>query len=101
MFLKKIAAEKFPKPPAVVVREYDELHDKMAVEELERRCEVGQPGELALITDLMGDPVARVRNFVSHVMLVRLISYAFHITCIKFTIKHTISLYLNESSNLF
>ncbi|KAK4485819.1 hypothetical protein RD792_008466 [Penstemon davidsonii] len=54
----------------VVVREYDEVRDTAAVEELERRCEVGQPGETTLLTDLMGDPIARVRNFKSHVMLV-------------------------------
>ncbi|KAG6382250.1 hypothetical protein SASPL_158116 [Salvia splendens] len=34
-----------------------------AVEELEQRCEVGQPGKPSLVTDLMGDPIARVRNF--------------------------------------
>ncbi|KAK4395410.1 putative N-acetyltransferase HLS1-like [Sesamum angolense] len=74
----KIAAETyFPNPPApedeqppVVVRRYDEATDKAAVEELERRCEVGQPGKPSLVTDLMGDPIARVRNFVSHIMLV-------------------------------
>ncbi|XP_011073602.1 probable N-acetyltransferase HLS1 [Sesamum indicum] len=78
MSFKKIAAETyFPNPPAaeeekppVVVRQYDEASDKAAVEELERRCEVGQPGKPSLVTDLMGDPIARVRNFVSHIMLV-------------------------------
>ncbi|KAL7139836.1 hypothetical protein ABFS83_09G080300 [Erythranthe nasuta] len=70
---KKIAAEaNFPAehPPPLVVREYDEGSDKAAVEELERRCEVGPPGKPSLVTDLMGDPIARVRNFVSHIMLV-------------------------------
>ncbi|KAI3463468.1 hypothetical protein Pfo_020131 [Paulownia fortunei] len=75
MSFKKLAAETYlPSSPAeeppVVVREYDAGRDKAAVEELERRCEVGQPGKLALITDLMGDPVARVRNFMSHIMMV-------------------------------
>ncbi|PIN08443.1 hypothetical protein CDL12_18985 [Handroanthus impetiginosus] len=73
MPFKKIAAEAYlPNPPAppVVVREYQESRDKAAVEELERLCEVGQPGKPALITDLMGDPIARVRNFTSHIMLV-------------------------------
>ncbi|XP_028127380.1 probable N-acetyltransferase HLS1 [Camellia sinensis] len=72
----KIAAENFPiSPPeaekVVVVREYDEERDNAAVEELERRCEFGgQRGKPSLVTDLMGDPICRVRNFSSHVMLV-------------------------------
>ncbi|XP_057791371.1 probable N-acetyltransferase HLS1 [Salvia miltiorrhiza] len=74
MPFSKIAAENdvassAEKPP-VVVREYEQVRDKAAVEELERRCEVGQPGKPSLVTDLMGDPIARVRNFVSHIMLV-------------------------------
>ncbi|KAH6781954.1 Acyl-CoA N-acyltransferases superfamily protein [Perilla frutescens var. frutescens] len=76
MPFSKIAAENYlpsgwpEKPPVVVVREYDEARDKAAVEELERRCEVGQPGKASLVTDLMGDPIARVRNFMSHIMLI-------------------------------
>ncbi|KAK4488884.1 hypothetical protein RD792_004674 [Penstemon davidsonii] len=90
MSSKKITAEThFPDPPAVVVvREYDETRDKAAVEELERRCDVGQPGEAALVTDLMGDPIARVRNFISHVMMVAEYGYGGEIVgvirgCIK------------------
>ncbi|XP_059645372.1 probable N-acetyltransferase HLS1 [Cornus florida] len=66
----KIAAES--SPDKVVVREYDEERDKAAVEELERRCEVGgQLGKApSFVTDLMGDPLCRVRNFLFHVMLV-------------------------------
>lgn len=71
MASKKIAAAADTYPAEmVVVREYDEDRDKAAVEELERRCEVGQPGKPSLVTDLMGDPIARVRNFTSHIMLV-------------------------------
>ncbi|CAA2996917.1 probable N-acetyltransferase HLS1 [Olea europaea subsp. europaea] len=70
----KIAAETMPNPgaetPLVVVREYDERRDKVAVNELERQCEVGQRGKPALVTDLMGDPICRLRYFASHVMLV-------------------------------
>ncbi|XP_057514703.1 probable N-acetyltransferase HLS1 [Actinidia eriantha] len=67
----KIAAESFRVPPLeVVVREYDEERDKTAVEELEMRCEVGQSGKLSLLTDLMGDPICRVRNVPLHIMLV-------------------------------
>ena len=67
----KIAAESFRVPPLeVVVRAYDEERDKTAVDELETRCEVGQQGKLSLLTDLMGDPICRVRNFPLHIMLV-------------------------------
>lgn len=72
----RIAADNFPTLPVgemenfVVVREYDEGRDKVAVEEMERRCEVGQRGKHSLVTDLMGDPICRVRHFPSHVMLV-------------------------------
>ncbi|XP_051147573.1 probable N-acetyltransferase HLS1-like [Andrographis paniculata] len=70
MILKKIAAVEEAAPVAVIVREYCETRDKAAVVELERRCEIGQPGKPSLVTDLKGDPIARVRNFVSHTMLV-------------------------------
>ena len=67
----KIAAESFRVPSLeVVVREYDEQRDKTAVEELEMRCEVGQSGKLSLLTDLMGDPICRVRNVPLHIMMV-------------------------------
>ncbi|KAJ4834346.1 hypothetical protein Tsubulata_020554 [Turnera subulata] len=75
----KVAAENFPAPlpageggnkPVVVIREYDEKKDKVGVEELERRCEIGQRGKSFLVTDLMGDPICRVRLVPSHVMLV-------------------------------
>jgi len=54
----------------VVVREYDEGRDKVAVEEMEKRCEIGPRGKPSLVTDLMGDPICRIRLFPSHVMLV-------------------------------
>jgi hypothetical protein len=72
----RIAADNVPTLPVgemenfVVVREYDEGRDKVAVEEMERSCEVGQRGKHSLVTDLMGDPICRVRRFPSHVMLV-------------------------------
>lgn len=68
----KIAAESFPITPLeVVVREYDEERDKAGVEELERRCEIGQRGKPSMVTDLLGDPIGRVRNCCLRVMLVR------------------------------
>jgi hypothetical protein len=72
----KIAADNFPPllvgetENFVVVREYDEGRDKVAVEEMEKRCEIGPRGKPSLVTDLMGDPICRIRLFPSHVMLV-------------------------------
>nr|ASU54207.1 histone acetyltransferase [Hevea brasiliensis] len=73
----RVAAENLPmlgdgaaENLVVLVREYDEERDKTAVEEMERRCEVGQRGKPSLVTDLLGDPICRVRQFPSHVMLV-------------------------------
>ncbi|TYH70629.1 hypothetical protein ES332_D05G129500v1 [Gossypium tomentosum] len=54
----------------VVVREYDEEEDKVGVEEMERRCEIGEGGKPSLVADLLGDPICRVRHFPSHIMLV-------------------------------
>ncbi|XP_022865805.1 probable N-acetyltransferase HLS1 [Olea europaea var. sylvestris] len=69
-----IEAENLPSQPAetplVIVREYDEERDTVLVAELERRCEMGQRGKLTLVTDHMGDPICRLRNFSTHVMLV-------------------------------
>lgn len=77
----KIAAESWPKLPSdtaekpleeevVVVREYDEERHKVAVEKMESLCEVGQKGKPSLVTDLMGDPICRIRHFPVHIMLV-------------------------------
>ncbi|KAL0010881.1 hypothetical protein SO802_005989 [Lithocarpus litseifolius] len=76
----KLGAEYLPKQAcrvetaekkAVVVREYEE-REKLAVEELERQCEVGQQqqGKPSLFTDLMGDPLCRARHVPLHIMLV-------------------------------
>ncbi|KAL1540884.1 putative N-acetyltransferase HLS1 [Salvia divinorum] len=54
----------------VVVREYDAKRDGRAVEEVENRCDVGPTGKLSLYTDLLGDPVCRVRNSPASLMLV-------------------------------
>lgn len=57
----------------VVVREYCEERDKASVEKMERQCDVGQKGKPSIFTDLLGDPICRVRHFPSHVMLVNTI----------------------------
>ena len=56
---------------AVAVREFDD-RDRAAVERLERACEVGPSGgKLCLFTDLLGDPLCRVRHSPAYLMLVR------------------------------
>ncbi|KAL0725906.1 hypothetical protein Bca4012_040505 [Brassica carinata] len=55
----------------VVVREYDEETDKRDVEEMEGECdETGAHGKPVMVSDLLGDPVRRVRHFPCHTMLV-------------------------------
>ncbi|CAH8263182.1 unnamed protein product [Arabidopsis lyrata] len=54
----------------VEVREYDPSRDLATVEDVERRCEVGPTGKLSLFTDLLGDPICRVRHSPSYLMLV-------------------------------
>ncbi|KAG6666085.1 probable N-acetyltransferase HLS1 isoform X2 [Carya illinoinensis] len=54
----------------IVVREFDRKKDLLGVEDVERRCEVGPSGKLSLFTDLLGDPICRVRNSPAFIMLV-------------------------------
>ncbi|CAN4081566.1 unnamed protein product [Withania somnifera] len=54
----------------IVVREFNGKKDCREVEELERRCEVGPSGKLSLFTDLLGDPICRVRHSPAYLMLV-------------------------------
>ncbi|XP_023518402.1 probable N-acetyltransferase HLS1 [Cucurbita pepo subsp. pepo] len=54
----------------IVIREFDASKDCMGVEDVERRCEVGPSGKLCLFTDLLGDPICRVRNSPAFLMLV-------------------------------
>lgn len=54
----------------VSVREYDPNKDRERVEAVERICEVGPSGKLSLFTDLHGDPICRVRNSPTFLMLV-------------------------------
>ncbi|KAK6923133.1 GNAT domain [Dillenia turbinata] len=60
----------------LIVREFDPKKDTIGVEEVERICEVGPSGKMSLFTDLMGDPICRVRHSPAFQMLVaELISY--------------------------
>ncbi|XP_038724003.1 probable N-acetyltransferase HLS1 [Tripterygium wilfordii] len=54
----------------VVVREFDPNKDGLGVEDVERKCEVGPSGKLSIFTDLLGDPICRVRNSPAFLMLV-------------------------------
>lgn len=54
----------------VVVREYDPVKDAEEVAEVERRCEVGPSGKMLLFTDLLGDPLCRIRHSPACLMLV-------------------------------
>ncbi|XP_062186503.1 probable N-acetyltransferase HLS1 [Phragmites australis] len=58
---------------AYTVREFDGDRDRdsAAVERLEQACEVGPSGgKLCLFTDLLGDPLCRVRHSPAYLMLV-------------------------------
>ncbi|KAF1002392.1 putative N-acetyltransferase HLS1 [Apium graveolens] len=54
----------------VIIREYEPEKDCQKVEEVERICEVGPSGKLSLFTDQLGDPVCRIRNSPTSLMLV-------------------------------
>nr|KYP47360.1 hypothetical protein KK1_030973 [Cajanus cajan] len=54
----------------VNVREFDPSKDRESVEAVERICEVGLSGKVSLFTDLQGDPICRVRNSPTFLMLV-------------------------------
>ncbi|PWA51018.1 Acyl-CoA N-acyltransferase [Artemisia annua] len=54
----------------VVLREYNPKTDGERVEQVENSCEVGANGEVSIYTDLLGDPICRVRNSPAYLMLV-------------------------------
>ncbi|KAG4987740.1 hypothetical protein AAZX31_11G047700 [Glycine max] len=56
--------------PTLVVREFDLNKDRERVETVERSCEVGPSGKLSLFTDMLGDPICRVRHSPAFLMLV-------------------------------
>lgn len=59
----------------VIVREFDAKKDLRAVEEVERNCEIGPSGKISLFTDLLGDPICRVRHSPAYLMLVATIIF--------------------------
>ncbi|PKA49790.1 hypothetical protein AXF42_Ash004332 [Apostasia shenzhenica] len=54
----------------VVVREYEAERDLAGAEAVDRMCDVGPSGAVTLFTDLLGDPVCRVRHSPYFLMLV-------------------------------
>lgn len=58
----------------ILIREFDPIKDRAGVEDVERRCEVGSTKnkKLTLFTDLLGDPICRVRHSPAFLMLVKL-----------------------------
>ncbi|XP_042494060.1 probable N-acetyltransferase HLS1 [Macadamia integrifolia] len=54
----------------VVMREFDPERDSKEVDEIERVCEVGQSGQTSIFTDLLGDPICRIRHAPAFLMLV-------------------------------
>ncbi|KAB2004724.1 hypothetical protein ES319_D11G219700v1 [Gossypium barbadense] len=87
----------------LVIREFDPSKDLTSVEEVEKRCEVGPSGKLSLFTDLLGDPICRVRHSPAFLMLVAELSSTKEIVgmirgCIK-TVTCGKKLYRNGKSN--
>ncbi|KAF3324003.1 putative N-acetyltransferase HLS1 [Carex littledalei] len=54
----------------IEIREFDPRMDRESVESVERMCEVGPSGKISLFTDLLGDPLCRIRHSPSYLMLV-------------------------------
>lgn len=54
----------------VLIREYNEDKDVKMVRKLERNCEIGTKKVVSILTNMMGDPLSRIRFFPLHVMLV-------------------------------
>ena len=54
----------------IMIRQYDPATDRQGAEAVEHICEVGPSGEISLFTDLLGDPLCRVRHSPAFLMLV-------------------------------
>lgn len=54
----------------ILIREFNEERDMKVVEKLERNCEIGSRKGLSILTNMMGDPLCRIRLYPIRVMLV-------------------------------
>ncbi|KAH7676414.1 Peptide alpha-N-acetyltransferase protein [Dioscorea alata] len=54
----------------VFIREFNEDRDLKMVEKLEMSCEIGSRRGFSILTNMMGDPLCRIRLYPLHVMLV-------------------------------
>ncbi|KAK7387996.1 hypothetical protein VNO78_22795 [Psophocarpus tetragonolobus] len=54
----------------LLIREFDEDRDVKVVGKLERNCEIGTKKGVSIFTNMMGDPLSRIRFYPLHVMLV-------------------------------
>lgn len=76
----------------VLIREFELEKDREAADAIDRVCEVGPSGKMTLFTDLLGDPVSRVRHSPAFLMLVRIYLTSSFLFLKK---KKFISIYLN------
>eukprot|EP00249_Psilotum_nudum_P025883 c30926_g1_i1 orf=1-195(-) len=56
-------------PLSIKIRCYSMSTDWKRVDKLERICEAGPSGKVSLFTDLLGDPLCRIRNYANYAML--------------------------------
>lgn len=54
----------------VLIREFNEERDTQVVGKLEKNCEIGSNKGVSFFTNMMGDPLCRIRLYAAHVMLV-------------------------------
>lgn len=54
----------------LLIREFDEDRDVKVVGKLERNCEIETKKGVSIFTNMMGDPLSRIRFYPLHVMLV-------------------------------
>ncbi|KAK4763349.1 hypothetical protein SAY86_009117 [Trapa natans] len=61
---------KLQEEPEVRIRSYDGKKDCTRIGDLERSCVVGPADGASLFTDTLGDPICRIRNSPTYIMLV-------------------------------
>lgn len=75
MRVKKIMVggivEERTSPVTVTVREFDPERDCAGALAVESSCDLAPGGSMSLFTDLLGDPICRIRHSPSFLMLVR------------------------------